>query len=506
MRDVLNGQEMKQCDENTMKMGMLSAVLMERAALSVVKEIMERYPDDDTRILTVCGAGNNGGDGIAVGRLLALQGYEVGICFAGNPEKMTTETARQMKIAKNYNVPVLTPEEAFQENWDVIVDALFGIGLSREITGKYADIIKELNVYYEGAGKIAVDIASGISATTGEVLGTAFQADVTVTFGFEKRGQLLYPGAEYTGALKVEDIGFTTESLFDIIPGLHVLEKEDLDMLPKRTAHSNKGSYGKLLLIAGSEGMAGAAVFAAKAAYRMGCGLVRVATVESNRAILQQLVPEAVLAVYNDTTDVVKFVETQLAWADAVAVGSGIGQSALSEKMVKTVIEQNTKPCLFDADALNLISKNPEWLQFLKNGAVFTPHLGEMSRLIGTSIAEISKDLVVAALQYAQKNHVVMVLKDARTVTATEKRGCFLNLSGNDGMATAGSGDVLSGVIGALLAQGMLPEDAAPMGVYLHGLAGDAAAKKLGRHSMMASDIVDGITDLLKEQEDTIEQ
>lgn len=163
MRDVLNGQEMKQCDENTMKMGMLSAVLMERAALSVVKEIMERYPDDDTRILTVCGAGNNGGDGIAVGRLLALQGYEVGICFAGNPEKMTTETARQMKIAKNYNVPVLTPEEAFQENWDVIVDALFGIGLSREITGKYADIIKELNVYYEGAGKIAVDIASGIS-------------------------------------------------------------------------------------------------------------------------------------------------------------------------------------------------------------------------------------------------------------------------------------------------------------------------------------------------------
>ena len=141
----------------------------------------------------------------------------------------------------------------------------------------------------------------------------------------------------------------------------------------------------------------------------MGCGLVRVATVESNRAILQQLVPEAVLAVYNDTTDVVKFVETQLAWADAVAVGSGIGQSALSEKMVKTVIEQNTKPCLFDADALNLISKNPEWLQFLKNGAVYTPHLGEMSRLIGTSIAEISKDLVGAALQYAQKNHVVMV-------------------------------------------------------------------------------------------------
>ena len=506
MRDVLNGQEMKQCDENTMQMGMLSAVLMERAALSVTEEILKHYPDDDTRILAVCGAGNNGGDGIAIARLLALQGYVVGICFAGNTEKMTTETARQMRIAKNYDVPVFTPEEAFRENWDVIVDALFGIGLSPEISGKYADIIKEMNDYYEGSGKVAVDIASGISATTGAVLGTAFRADVTVTFGFEKRGQLLYPGAEYTGTLKVADIGFTTESLFGMTPGLHLLEKEDLEMLPKRTAHSNKGRYGKLLLIAGSEGMAGAAVFAAKAAYRLGCGLVRVATVESNRAILQQLVPEAVLAVYNDTTDVVKFVETQLAWADAVAIGSGIGQSALAEKMTKTVIEQNTKPCLFDADALNLISRNQEWLQLLETEPVFTPHLGEMSRLTGTSIAEISKDLVGVASQYAQKNHVVMVLKDARTVTATEKRGCFLNLSGNDGMATAGSGDVLSGVIGALLAQGMRPEEAAPMGVYLHGLAGDAAAKKLGRHSMMASDIIDGITDVLKEQEDTVEQ
>ncbi len=505
MKYILNSQEMKHCDENTMqKRGMLSAVLMERAALSTAEAIMERYPDETTSVLVVCGAGNNGGDGIAVARLLFLKGYAVNICFVGNREKMTTETARQMQIAENYEVPFCDVADAFQKKWDVIADAVFGIGLCREISGKYADIIQKMNEC--AAYKVAVDIASGISATTGQVLGIAFRADLTVTFGFAKRGQLVYPGAEYTGSLLVADIGIDENSLLDIRPGMRTLEKEDLALLPKRTAHSNKGSYGKLLLIAGSEGMAGAAVFAAKAAYRMGCGLVRVATVESNRAILQQLVPEAVLAVYNDTTDVVKFVETQLAWADAVAVGSGIGQSALAEKMVKTVIEQNTKPCLFDADALNLISKNQEWLQQLTIEPVFTPHLGEMSRLTGTPIVEISEDLAEAALQYAETNHVVMVLKDARTVTATEKSGCFLNLSGNDGMATAGSGDVLSGVIGALLAQGMNRELAAAFGVYVHGLAGDAAAKKLGRHSMMASDIINGITDVLKEQEDTIEQ
>ncbi len=352
MKYILNSREMKQCDENTMRRrGMLSAVLMERAALATMQEIVKRYPNPATKVLVVCGSGNNGGDGVAVARLLYLKGYNVTIYFAGNREKATEETKRQMFIAEQYGVEI--SDEYPKDIVDVIVDALFGIGLSREVTGKYAEILQKMTE--QDGYKVAVDIASGISADTGAVMGTAFVADLTVTFGFIKAGQLLYPGAEYTGELKVADIGIDEQSLYEIKPELKVLETSDLKRLPRRVNRSNKGSYGKLLILAGSKQMAGAAVFAAKAAYRMGCGLVRVATVEENLIILQEQVPEAVLAVYNNGTDVVKFVETQLHWADAVVAGPGISQSDLSERMLYELLKRIQVPCLCDADALNLL-------------------------------------------------------------------------------------------------------------------------------------------------------
>lgn len=504
MKYILDSHEMKQCDENTMqRRGMLSAVLMERAALAAAQEIVSRYPDPETKVLIVCGAGNNGGDGIAVARLLYLQKYQVSICFVGKREKMTTETARQMQIAENYGVSFCNVSEAFAQNWDVVADAIFGIGLCREISGKYADILAQMNE--RKADKVAIDIASGVSGSTGQVLGIAFRADLTVTFGFAKRGQLLYPGMEYTGELKVADIGIDEQSLFDLKPQMRVLEPADLKFLPKRESRSNKGSYGKLLILAGSDQMAGAAIFAAKAAYRMGCGLVRVVTVEENRLILQEQVPEAVLAVYNDGTDVVKFVETQLHWADAVVAGPGISQSELAEKMLHELIRQIRIPCLCDADALNILARHPEWWNEVQTEMIITPHLGEMSRLTGQPISEIKDELVQTASEFAKEHQINVVLKDARTVTAGKNGSCFLNLSGNHGMATAGAGDVLSGVIGALLAQKLEPEIAAPLGVYVHGLAGDAAVPKCGHYAMMASDIVEGIIDVLRKQEDTKE-
>lgn len=503
MKYILNSHEMKQCDENTMqRRGMLSAVLMERAALATVQEIVNRYPEPETKVLVVCGAGNNGGDGVAVARLLYLKGYDVTIYFAGNREKATVETNRQLFIAGQYGVKICDayPESAA----DVIVDALFGIGLNREVTGKYAEILQKMT---EQSGyKVAVDIASGISADTGAVMGTAFAADLTVTFGFAKAGQILYPGAEYTGELKVADIGIDEQSLYEIKPELKMMEASDLKLLPKRVNRSNKGSYGKLLILAGSRQMAGAAVFAAKAAYRMGCGLVRVATVEENRLILQEQVPEAVLAVYNDGTDVVEFVETQLHWADAVVAGPGIGQSELSERMLYELLKRVQVPCLCDADALNLLAKHPDWWDMIQAPMVITPHLGEMARLTGQPITEIRDFLVPKGQAFAKQHQITVVLKDARTVTALSDGSGYINVSGNHGMATAGAGDVLSGVIGALLAQKLETDPAAALGVYIHGLAGDAAAEHVGHCAMMASDIVEGLIDVLRKQEDTKEQ
>lgn len=503
MKYILNSREMKQCDENTMwRRGMLSAVLMERAALATMQEIIKRYPNPVTKVLVVCGSGNNGGDGVAVARLLYLKGYNVTIYFAGNREKATEETKRQMFIAEQYGVEI--SDEYPKDIVDVIVDALFGIGLSREVTGKYAEILQKMTE--QDGYKVAVDIASGISADTGAVMGTAFAADLTVTFGFIKAGQLLYPGAEYTGELKVADIGIDEQSLYEIKPELNMLETSDLNRLPRRVNRSNKGSYGKLLILAGSKQMAGAAVFAAKAAYRMGCGLVRVATVEENRMILQELVPEAVLAVYNNGTDVVEFVETQLHWADAVVAGPGIGQSDLSERMLYELLKRIQVPCLCDADALNLLSKHPDWWKLVQSPLVITPHLGEMARLTGRPITEIRDRLVQTAQEFAMEHQITVVLKDARTITVQPDGQSYINVSGNHGMATAGAGDVLSGVVGALLAQKLDMYLAAALGVFIHGLAGDAAAERVGHCAMMASDIVDGLMDVLRKQEDTKRQ
>ena len=505
MKQIVTCKEMKALDGNMIEgIGIPSCVLMERAALKVAEELERTLADkkQEERILCVCGSGNNGGDGVAVARLLYLKGYNVTIYFAGNREKATEETKRQMFIAEQYGVEI--SDEYPKDIVDVIVDALFGIGLSREVTGKYAEILQKMTE--QDGYKVAVDIASGISADTGAVMGTAFVADLTVTFGFIKAGQLLYPGAEYTGELKVADIGIDEQSLYEIKPELKVLETSDLNRLPRRVKRSNKGSYGKLLILAGSKQMGGAAVFAAKAAYRMGCGLVRVATVEENRIILQEQVPEAVLAVYNNGTDVVEFVETQLHWADAVVAGPGISQSDLSERMLYELLKRIQVPCLCDADALNLLSKHPDWWKLVQSPLVITPHLGEMARLTGRPITEIRDRLVQTAQEFAMEHQITVVLKDARTITAQPDGQSYINVSGNHGMATAGAGDVLSGVVGALLAQKLDMYLAAALGAFIHGLAGDAAAERVGHCAMMASDIVDGLMDVLRKQEDTKRQ
>lgn len=493
---------MKDCDTATIEyFGVPSVVLMEKAALQIASEIRRRFSKDHT-ILIVCGSGNNGGDGLAAGRILYLEGYPVTFYFAGKEEKCTAETKRQMQTVKKYGFPFLEklPENGQQyerKTYDVIVDALFGNGLVRNIEGVYAEWIQTMNDL--PGYKIAVDLPSGISADTGAVMGCAFRADLTVAIAYAKRGHLLYPGAEYCGELVRKDIGISEHSFKGKLPPVRELEAQDLYVrLPVRAAYSNKGTFGKVLIIAGSKGMAGAACFSAKAAYRSGCGLVKVLTAEENRVVLQNLVPEAVLSTYEENRLEKRQLTELISWADAIVAGPGIGQGETAKEIITAVLEQSNVPAILDADALNLISKNPEVLKTIRTQAVVTPHLGEMARLTGKTVSEIAKDLIGAAQMFASEYQVVCLLKDAHSVCAVPSGETYVITSGNSGMATAGSGDVLTGIIGALCGMGLAIDEAAAYGAYLHGMAGSYAAAVKGEYSLTASDILDHIYEVWK--------
>ncbi len=496
MQYLLSSQEMKQCDKNTIEyFGVPSLVLMERAALSVYGEILQRFPKKEEKALVLCGAGNNGGDGFAIARLLHLAGYKIKILFPMEDGKLTPEAKAQRHSALQYGIP-----EIFDWNgssYDVIIDALFGIGLSRNIEGKPADILRSVN--QATAYKIAVDIASGIETDTGQILGTAFRADLTVAFGFAKIGQLLYPGAEYTGMLHVADIGIDANSLMGKRPAGSYLKAAGVkELLPVRSAYSNKGSYGKALVIAGSFTMAGAAYFAAKAAYYSGCGLVRIFTAKENREILLTKLPEAIITTYEAGQTNWEELDDCLEWADAVLAGPGISQSAAAEEILAHALKKKQKKIVLDADALNLLSKRRELLHELSGERVITPHLGEMSRLLGKTVKKIQSEILKTAVSFAEKYQICCVLKDARTVIGMPDGTFFVNTSGNHGMATGGSGDVLSGFLTGFLAQGLSLKDAAALSVYLHGTAGDFAREKRGAAGMLASDILEMLPETRK--------
>lgn len=498
MRYIVNSREMKSYDRNTMETYHVpSAVLMERAALAVTEVLIEKKVALD-KVLVVCGSGNNGGDGYAVARLLLLAGNSVDVVRVDAKAKETEENQLQRKIWQAYGGQVL---EKIPENttYTAIVDAVFGVGLSRNVEGKYADIIAQMNRL--SGVKIALDIPSGISSDTGAVMNMAFCADMTVTFAFEKIGSVLWPGNEYSGKVIVRDIGIGEQSFLEHKPMLAALENNDLGRLPVHKSHSNKGTFGKLLVIAGSVGMSGAAYLSAKAAYCSGCGLVRIMTPEENRTVLQTQLPEAVITNYNaKKPDITQMIEA-IGWADIIVCGPGIGTSDAAKSIVNAVLKNASVPVLMDADALNIIAQDTNMLLKPHTELVLTPHLGEMSRLCGDTVAYIQNHMIEVAEEFARQYNVICVLKDEHTITSVPYRQTYLNLSGNSGMATAGSGDVLSGVIGGLMAQGVPAEEAAPVGVYLHGKAGDVMLEHCSRSGLMASDLPEGVRLVLCEQE-----
>ncbi|HAK57966.1 MAG TPA: bifunctional ADP-dependent NAD(P)H-hydrate dehydratase/NAD(P)H-hydrate epimerase [Lachnospiraceae bacterium] len=487
MRYLYTGQDARKIDDHaTMIVGIPSMVLMERAAMSAAKLIMERE-SRDRWILAVCGTGNNGGDGVATARILHEMGYNVAVTIVGYPDSMSKETKKQVEIAIGSHVPIIPMSSIHDREFDVVIDALFGIGLSRDVSDVYEDIIADID---DGDHYVySLDIPSGINSGNGAVMGIALHAGTTITFGVNKLGLVLYPGCEYAGEVVVCDIGIPGSSADSLTPPYFYYEPADIGkLLPFRKPRSHKGSFGHVLVVAGSKNMCGAAYLAACAAFKSGAGMVKVISDPDNRDVIFTKLPEALFGSYDD-------LESELDWADVIVIGPGLGLEGDSQELVRFVVENSPVPTVIDGDGIrlcrNVTSK-------LSENFIVTPHMKELSYLNGLSVEDILKEPVSAAYDTAMDIDGIVVAKDARTIVS-DGDSCYINVSGNNGMATAGSGDVLAGLIGGLLAQGMLPFRAACLGVYIHGLAGDIMAQRLSRNSLMAGDLLTGISEVIRE-------
>lgn len=499
MKFIVDGEQMKQIDKYTIeKIGIPSLVLMERAALFVVQTMLKTIKRRD-KILAVCGTGNNGGDGIAAARLLKEQGFDAAILILGDEKRASEQTKIQLMIARNLDVPVFNNVKLNEYN--IIIDAIFGIGLSKTVEGIFQSTIEEIN---QGDNKVfSIDIPSGIHAKSGKVLGAAVKADYTVTFGWNKIGIILYPGCEYAGNVEVADIGFSKKAIKAVDSKTFILEEKDIRLLPDRVNYSNKGTYGRVLVIAGSKNMCGACYLSAKAAYRMGTGLVKILTVEDNRNIIQTTLPEAILSTYQPNELKSKLeverIKKELEWATAIVIGPGMGVSSGAEQLIDIVLQNVTAPIVIDADALNIWAEKEKKISLPAN-VILTPHLKEMSRILQCEVEDIRNQIIETAVKAVENEMFTLVLKDARTIITNGKHVC-INTSGNHGMATGGSGDVLTGIIVGLLAQGMEYFHASSLGVYIHGLAADYAVKEKSCYSLMASDIIEALPYVLNQKQ-----
>lgn len=519
---VVTASEMKRYDSNTIeKYHLPSLLLMERAALVTVEEIERARGCSPGRVLVVAGCGNNGGDGLAIGRLLMLKGHEVTCVLLGSEDKCTQDTERQISILREYGRQIFStiPEGEY----DIVIDAVLGIGITRPVEGIFRDAVEWINE--SGAYVCSVDIPSGIETDTGEIMGCAVRADLTVTYGFRKMGQILYPGAGHVGALVCRQMGIDEHSFLGKEPYWYTHIGPNSKLLPARRPDGNKGTFGKALMIVGSSTVAGAAMMAVKSAFRIGVGMVKAVTAKENREVLLQFVPEAMLNTYSgnvlseddrsseESAAFMKELESAEAWADCILIGPGIGMGRQAYELLKFSITGSNLPLMIDADGLNLLAQDLALQEALADSGsqgrtvILTPHLSEFARLYGCTVAEAKEHLTEYPIRLSDRLHCTVVCKDARTVVVCHgaEHG-YVNTTGNAGMATAGAGDVLAGMITGLVAQRMSGSDAAVAGVYLHGIAGDMAAMCETETSMTATDITDRIRDVILLQQEEKKQ
>lgn len=511
---VVTAEEMRQIDKRTIEsIGIPGHVLMERAGVSVARWIKDTYEgkkDWPGKVVVIAGGGNNGGDGIVAGRELYNSGWSVRVLLLIREDRLSPDCLTQLRIARKMGVPVEFRTDVAERDVHgaIVVDALFGTGLNKEIEGTIARVIDFLNSCK--APIISIDIPSGISSDTGQVMGIAIRADTTITFGLPKRGHLLYPGAEYTGRLIIENIGFPEELLNSDDLMIEVLERDKVSsLIPERHPYSHKGDYGHVLVVGGSKGKTGAVIMAARACLRTGAGLVTIGVPESLIDVFQTRVTEEMTLPLPDRGDGSlsskahkKMLDLLSEKADVLCIGPGLGVSSDTEGLLTELLKSLSKPTVIDADGINSIT-DPRMLRGCKAPIILTPHPGEMARLIQRSgikidVSDIEGDRIEKARSFAKETGTHLVLKGVPTITASPDGRALINPTGNPGMATAGSGDVLTGMIGALIGQGIKPFEAAASGVYIHGLSGDIAASIKGMHSLIATDIIESIPEAFK--------
>lgn len=505
---VVTAAQMRKIDQDTIEdIGIPGIVLMETAGSEIVRLIERHYPTAQ-RIGVFVGKGNNGGDGLVIARHLAHAGREVQIFLVSPAESFTWEALTNLDIAKKLGLQIeeiLTDAASIKTlKYELLVDAIFGTGLRGAVREPVANIINAINNL--SIPILAVDLPSGLDADTGDPLGTCVQADRTVTIGLPKRGLLVHPGAEFAGKLEVIDIGFPQQVIDAQNIKVHwTTQKDAAKWIPSRSPASYKGSYGRVLVVAGSTGMTGAAALASEAALRVGTGLVTLAIPQSLNTILEVKLSEVMTLPLPETeagslaeSSTSAILEYAKKTKSILAIGPGLSQHPETVTLVHQLINENRKQELglrivIDADGLNALAQATELISLLGPEAILTPHPGEMARLTNISISTLEANRIGTAEEFANQHGVTLVLKGAPTITSNPNGETWVNSTGNAGMATAGMGDVLTGIIAGLAAQNVPSETAAVLGVYLHGLAGDIAAERLGMHGLIAGDVLQAI-------------
>ncbi|AEE97027.1 bifunctional ADP-dependent NAD(P)H-hydrate dehydratase/NAD(P)H-hydrate epimerase [Mahella australiensis] len=504
-------QQMRSIDRTAIeRYGIPGIVLMENAALAVVNRVMRRIQHhNDRRAAIVCGGGNNGGDGLAVARHLHQHGLNVKLYLLTNSSKFKGDAAVNFNIIKNSGVPYMQLDDEYAlhefyadiKNTDVIIDAIFGTGIKGEVTDLSADVINAIN---ESSGYvISVDMPSGINSDTGEVCGCAVIADETVTFVLPKIGQIVYPGKKHVGRLSIADICIPRAAIDDEDISAGYITVDDI-ALPVREADSHKGDYGHVLVVGGSVGFSGAPIMAAKAAMRSGAGMVtavvpygiyNAAAASAQEVMIKPVTDDGVGRI---SAKALADILTLAQKADVMVIGPGMQVYDEIFCILRNIIDSIDIPIIVDADGLNAIAQQKDLLKNSKGNIILTPHPGEMSRLTGLPIGQIQCQRIDIARDFARQHNVVMVLKGAATVTACPSGWTYINSTGNAGMATAGSGDVLTGVIAAMACQYRCFDKASYIGAFIHGLAGDKAVENKGMHGLVAGDIIEMIPAAIK--------
>jgi NAD(P)H-hydrate epimerase len=472
--------------------------LMEQAGLRCVEEIDDIFGGHRGKALVVIGKGNNGGDGLVIARHLRKGGWKVAVFSAAPPEELAGDAAVNLRRIDRSSILVFTDPDllpSLLKDADLVVDALLGTGLGSEVRGLCRDVIEAVNA--SGKPVLAVDLPSGVNGTTGEIMGIAIKADVTVTFAAAKLGHVIYPGASQVGRLVVTDIGIPLDILAEADAIDYVDRHHAATLIRRRSPAAHKGTCGHCLLVAGSPGKTGAAAMAANSAVRGGAGLVTLAVPASLNAIAEVMTYEAMtLPIADDGTglfspDVLPQLTAAMGGKTVLAAGPGLTQDTGVQEVVRTLVSSSPLPMVLDADGLNALAEDraPLLTRNRDIPLVLTPHPGEMARLRGSTVAEVESDRIGTARSFAREFGLWLVLKGARTVVASPDGRVSINGSGNPGMASGGMGDVLTGVIAALLAQGYPPEDACRLGVFAHGLAADMAAGSKGEMGLAARDV-----------------